>query len=269
MFMFLSKALPPFIYPLGLACILIVLAIFLARRTGLQRVVLVLALLCLVLGGNSCVSNKLTRSLEWQYLPPQEVPQAEVIVLLSGGTAPAHPPRPMVEVNGAGDRVLYAAWLYKQGKADHILLTGGAVDWANRESTPAEEMADLLEMMGVPSQALWLEQESRNTYENALYSARLLQGKGIERILLVTSASHMPRSVKLFEAQGLEVVPLPVDYGATWRESEGDHGLDVRRLILGLIPSADNMSATSRILKEYIGIFIYDLRGWNDDTTSQ
>ena len=93
MFMFLSKALPPFIYPLGLACILIVLAIFLARRTGLQRVVLVLALLCLVLGGNSCVANKLTRSLEWQYLPPQEVPQAEVIVLLSGGTAPA-PGRP-------------------------------------------------------------------------------------------------------------------------------------------------------------------------------
>ena len=70
-------------------------------------------------------------------------------------------------------------------------------------------------MMGVPAEAIWLQTESRNTYEDAVYSARLLKDKGVRRILLVTSAWHMPRSLGLFQAQGLEVVPLPVDFTVT------------------------------------------------------
>jgi len=237
-----------------------------APRARLQRVVLGLALACLVLGGNTWVATGLARSLEWRYLPPDQPPQVEVIVLLGGSTLPDFAPRPMVEVNSAGDRILYAAWLYKQGLASHILLTGGLLDWSERARPPAEDMAALLEMMGVPREALWLESESRNTYENALYSARILRQKGIERILLVTSASHMPRSVKLFQAQGLEVIPLPTDFTVTHHEAAP---VDVRAVILGLIPSAENLALTSLMLKEYVGIFVYDLRGWNEYTASE
>lgn len=262
MFVFLSKFLPPFVYPLGLACALVVAALFLSRRPGLQRAVLVLALLCLWLGGNRWVAMALGRSLEWRYLPPEEVPEAEVIVLLSGGTLPAEEPRPMVELSGAGDRVLYAARLYRQGKAGHILLTGGVLNWSSQESTPSRDMAALLEEIGVSPEALWLENESRNTYENALFSARMLEARGIKRILLVTSASHMPRAVRLFEAQGLEVIPLPVDYTVTQDSWRGLGGGDIRALVLGLLPNADYLASTSRYLKEYIGILVYEIRGW-------
>ncbi len=262
MFVFLSKLLPPFVYPLGLACALIVVALFLARRIKWQRLVLILALLCLWLGSTSWVSMGLAKSLEWRYLPPVQVPSADALVLLGGGTSPADWPRPMVELNSAGDRVLYAAYLYRQGKAPHILLSGGLLDWVSHASTPAEDMAGLLQSMGVPSEALWLQPNSRNTAEDALYSAKILRDKGINRILLVTSAWHMPRSVKLFQAQGLEVIPMPADFTVTQSEWKSLTKLDFRVQLLNLLPSAENLSLTSRMLKEYVGMFVYQMRGW-------
>jgi uncharacterized SAM-binding protein YcdF (DUF218 family) len=261
MFVFLSKLLPLLFFPLGLACLLIILAVLL-RRERLQRVILVLALLVLWIGGNRWVSVELARSLEWRYLPPEEIPSGEVIVLLGGGTAPVEYPRQIVEMNSAGDRVTYAAWLYHQGKAPHILATGGMLDWSPRGSTPAAEMAELLDMLGVPAEAIWLEDRSRNTYENALYCAQILSEKGIQRILLVTSAMHMPRAVRLFEAQGLEVTPLPTDYTVTTGGGDEETYGDWRSLVLGVITTVDNLALTTRVLKEYAGIFIYELRGW-------
>jgi uncharacterized SAM-binding protein YcdF (DUF218 family) len=167
-----------------------------------------------------------------------------------------------VEVNGAGDRLLYTAFLYQQGKAERILVSGGLIDWIARPNTPAQDMAALLEMMGVPAQALWLQSDSRNTYEDALYSARMLKDNGILRVLLVTSAGHMLRAVKLFQAQGIEVIPLPTDYTVTQAGWEQMTKPDLRVQILNLLPNAENLAMTSRVLKEYIGILVYELRGW-------
>ena len=218
---------------------------------------LILALLILWSSSNRWVALGLARSLEQRYRAPVEIPQMEVAVLLGGGTLPSEPPRQMVELNGSGDRVLYAAWLYQQGKVEHILLSGGLLDWEAGKSTPAQDMAALLEMMSVPREALWLQTESRNTYEDAVYSARLLKSKGVHRVLLVTSAWHMPRAVDLFQSQGVEVVPLPVDYSVTedgWRQlMQGD----LRTKILASLPSAENLAMTSRMLKEYIGMLVY------------
>lgn len=262
MSLFLSKFLPLMLYPLGLAFILILTALLLNRRPRWQRVFLILALVVLWLGSSRWVAMGLTRSLEWRYFPPQRIPKTEVVVVLGGGTEPQQFPRPLVEVNGAGDRVLYAVWLYQQGTAQNILLSGGRIDWLSNESTPAQEMADLLEMMGVPPEALWLDTDSRNTYENAVNSRALLEPKGIKKISLVTSASHMPRAVKLFEAQGFEVTPLPTDYLVTqsnWRQLTGG---SLQSQIINLIPNASNLALTSRILKEYLGMFYFVITGW-------
>lgn len=261
MSVFISKLLPLLVYPLGLVCIFIILALVL-RAEKPRRLALAVALLILWIGGNRWVAAELARSLEWQYLPPAEIPEAPVIVLLGGGTAPVEYPRQMVEINSGGDRLLYAARLYRQGKAPHILVTGGMLDWSQRSTTPADEMAELLMFLGVPEQAIWLEPNSRNTYENALYSAQLLRQKGIERILLVTSASHMPRAVRLFEAQGLQVVPAPTDFTVTALGGDEETYGDWRSLVLGIFPTVDNLSLTTRILKEYFGIFVYQVRGW-------
>jgi uncharacterized SAM-binding protein YcdF (DUF218 family) len=262
MFVLLSKLLPPFVYPLGLACLLILLALALHRRLGWQRAVLILALLVLWVGGNRWVAMGLARSLESRYPAPEPLPEAEAMVVLGGGTEPPQFPRPMTEINSAGDRVLYAAWLYQRGKAPVILVSGGLLDWTLLRSTPAEDMRALMEFMGVPPEAIWLQPESRNTYEDALYSARILKEKGIGRILLVTSAWHMPRSVELFQAQGLEVIPAPVDFSVTEADWEELTGPDLRAVILGLLPSADSLGLTTRMLKEYIGMLVYDMRGY-------
>ena len=262
MFVFLSKFLPPFVYPLGLVALLILLALLLAKRPRLQKTALLLALLCLWLAGNSWVALGLARSLEWRYFPPDPLPQAEVMVVLGGGIAALEPPRSIVELNGSGDRLIYAAWLYQQGKAQHILVSGGLLDWKDSDSSPAQDMAQLLQMLGVPEQAIWLQSDSRNTYEDALYCTRILRQKGIGRLLLVTSAWHMPRAVQLFQAQGLQVIPLPTDYNVTQADWQRLWSNDPRAWILGALPSVDNMALTTKMLKEYIGMFTYSIRGW-------
>jgi len=129
-------------------------------------------------------------------------------------------------------------------------------------ATPAEDMAEILASLDVPPEAMIIEDRSRNTYENALYAKELLEERGISKILLVTSAMHMPRSVALFEAQGFEVTPLPVDYSVVENGSaENQNSLFVAK-ILNIIPNASNLALTTNALKEYLGTFIYQLQGW-------
>lgn len=262
MFILLSKLIPPLVYPLGLSCLIIIAALIFYRKIRLQRFLLVLALCLLFLGGNRWIAWGLSKSLEWRYLPPAEIPHEEVIVVLGGGTLSAQYPRQIVEVNGAGDRIIYALWLYQQGKADHLLLTGGSIDWLSSPENPATDMANLLAIFGLPEEAIWLEPESRNTYEDALYSAKILQENGISRIILVTSALHMPRSVGLFEKQGLEVIPAPADFIVTQKGWDNLKSGNIASQVFNLLPSAENLSNTSRALKEYLGILVYGLNGW-------
>lgn len=261
MFVFLSKLLPLLIYPLGLALLILVVALFWKRAA---RPLIVVAILLLLLAGNRFVSYSILRTLEYRYLPPEGAPQAGAIVVLGGGTRSADYPRPIVEVNEAGDRLLYAAELYRQGAADHILVTGGSIEFLRPEGVAPEgtDMATFLETLGVPEDAIWVEARSRNTYENALFSEEMLEKEGIDDILLVTSAMHMPRSVPLFEAQGLAVTPAPTDYLVS--QAEWEHlwrgGLEAQ--LLNLLPNAEYLAYTTRALKEYIGIVIYSLQGW-------
>ncbi|MDO9546346.1 MAG: YdcF family protein [Pelolinea sp.] len=263
MFIFLSKLLPLFVYPLGLVSVLLLLALAARNNARARSGLIIAAVAVLWLSSTTGFSNLLARSLEWRYPSPQEIPSADVIVVLGGGTEPAASPRPSVEVNGAGDRVLYAASLYKSGKAGHILLSGGNISFLNEGSTtPAEDMASILTEIGIPEEALWLETESQNTYENALFSKDILAENGIERILLVTSALHMPRSVALFEKQGLEVIPIPVDFTITEDETPQNRSDLFLGKIIAVIPQASNLSLTTNAMKEYIGFFIYRLQGW-------
>ena len=196
----------------GLAMLLILAGLVLYRRKRLQRISLILAILLLWAFSNRWVAMALARSLEWRYRPPPDLPQADVIVVLGGATSSQEPPRPLVEVNGAGDRVIYAAYLYKQGVAPYLLLSGGNIDWLGEHTgTPAQDMARLLELMGVPASALWMQPDSRNTYEDAVYCKQILDEKGIHRIVLVTSRYHMPRSVAEFHPRAWS--------GTTWTRS--------------------------------------------------
>ncbi len=264
MFVYLSKLLPIFIYPAGMISLLLILCLILHKKKPKTAFWLGLsALLILFICGNRWVANSLAKSLEWRYLPPQTLPTTEVIVVLGGATDSADYPRLMAEVNSAGDRVLAAANLYQQGVAPVLLLSGGNLNFSQaRGSTPAEEMRQILALMGIPDSALWLQDQSQNTYEDALYSAAMLKEKGISAVVLVTSAMHMPRAVRLFEHQGISVTPIPVDYTIT-EQNWGDlWRFNLAELPMRLLPSTSALGLTTEVIKEYLGMLIYSLQGW-------
>ncbi|MFE4105598.1 YdcF family protein [Almyronema epifaneia] len=262
MFVFLSKLLPLFVYPLGLACLLLLSALILLwRRPRWAAAAIALALLLLSLGGNRWVADSLVRSLEWRYLPAAELPTAEAIVVLGGSVYPAIPPRPWVEVSEAGDRVIYGARLFLAGKAPVLILSGGRIDWKDGGPPESADMAKLARMLGVPNQAIFEDPTSLNTYENAVNVKRILQAQRINRVLLVTSAIHMPRSLLIFQKQNIEAIPAPVDFVIT-EQTLQENSTTPEGRVLSLIPDAEPLEYLTRALKEYIGMGVYRLKGW-------
>lgn len=262
MFVFLSKLLPLLVYPVGLASILLIISLIF-KKERCKRLTVILALLILWLSGNRWISMSVVRSLEWRYLPLENIPQADAIVVLGGGTDASDYPRPMVDITAAGDRILYGGLLYKEGKAPIILLSGGNISWfGTRGNTPAEQMAQILTMMEIPTDVMLLQTQSQNTYEDALYSSQILKELGFNRILLVTSALHMPRSVGLFEKQGIEVIPAPTDYRVTQALWEDLKKPSLESFLINLFPNVSNATALTNALKEYIGMIVYRWRGW-------
>lgn len=278
MSLFLSKLLPIFFYPLGLSSLLVAIALGILlwksrqvrnsstvnraasifQRSRIASILLGVALAVLLCSSNEIISKFIVRSLEWQYLPNGELPQSEAIIVLGGGTRPRIPPRPWYEVNEAGDRILYGSWLYKQGKAPLLVVTGGRADWYGEGGNPeSEDMAAIAEAMGVPASAIIQESQSFNTRDNAVNTKHILDQRGINKVLLVTSALHMPRSMEIFRKVGLEVIPAPTDFLSV--NNENSKGLAI---VLDLLPSAEALKNTTNAIKEYIGLFIYQLAGW-------
>ena len=264
-FYFLSKFLPTLIYPAGLTCLLLVVALVLRHQDRWRNGMIVVALVTLWLGGHRVTSLALVRALEWQYpsLEPEEVPATDAIVVLGGGTQQQLAPRPTHEVGEGGDRMIYAARLYRQGVAPAIIVSGAGDPFSAPGQVPeSEAMAELLVFFGVPRDAIVLESTSLNTYENGIECARILKARGMNRIVLVTSAMHMPRSVAIFEKYDLAITPAPTDYLATEPDWEYYTRLNLGVQLLNLLPRSDNLDMTSRALKEIIGTAIYGLRGW-------
>jgi uncharacterized SAM-binding protein YcdF (DUF218 family) len=263
MFIFLSKFLPLFVYPIGLVCVLILAALLFWKHRKFSKVILILAFLVIFIGGNRYLANTLAYSLEKQYDSLTSVPDVNLIVVLGGGTEPMLDPRPMTEVNGAGDRILYAFKLYQQYPNAKLLLSGGDIDFLDQSSsTPASDTADLLKLMGVPETSIILQNQSQNTYEDALYSCEKIKADGYQNVVLVTSATHMPRSVKLFEKQGCEVIPAPTDYAITDMAWQKTWHPSFEEFLINLVPSYTNLSSVTKSLKEYLGMFVYHLKGW-------
>ena len=158
---------------------------------------------------------------------------------------------------------MYAAYLYKHGAADHILLSCGTIDWmGNDQGSPTADMRFILNALGVPDSAIWIEDQSRNTYENAIYSKNILANKGITEVLLVTSATHMPRSVALFQKAGMAVVPAPSDFTVTQNDLASLTSPNIATQLLNLLPNPGNTTRLTLALKEIAGMWVYWLRGW-------
>lgn len=261
MTLYLSKLLPLFLYPLGLACLLMVVALItLWKRPRWAAGAIAGALIVLLVGSNGWVTRSLVRSLEWQNIPPA-IPNAEAIVVLGGATKPASPPRPGVDLNEEGDRLLYAAQLYRQQKAPLVIVAGGRIRWRGKGSPESADMANILVQMSVPAEAIIQEPDSLNTYENAVNVKKILDDNGIRQVLLVTSAMHMPRSLLIFKHQGIAAIPAPTDFSVT-ADDLRELRNSPQNIVLSLLPDSNRLENFTRAFKEYIGLVVYRLRGW-------
>ena len=205
----------------------------------------------LYLFSTALVADFLMGSLERDFRPRamSVLAPEDAIVVLGGATRGDTHLSTFPDLNEHADRLVYAAALYHAGKAPVIVLSGGAQPGARPE---AQLMKEILAVMGVPSRSIILERSSRNTYDNALYSAAILENKNIKRILLVTSAYHMRRAQAVFVKQGFVVVPAPTDY----------QRLVVDPVLPRWIPSVGDLKNSSTAIKEYIGYWVYRWRGW-------
>ena len=256
---FLYSVLLRLLHPLSVALVLLIAAPFFRKRKALRRACYTLALLVLFVCGNGWVVGRLIRALEWQHLPPTPVPTADAILILSGGVRDRRPPRPTVEVNEAGDRVLYGAELFRQGRAPVVYCTGDVGTGGISTRPEAEDMGDLLVMVGVPRQAIVLETAAQNTHEHTVNLCPMFAERQIRRVLLVTSAIHMPRSLGAFQrgCPTVEYIPAPTDFRATQ-----SLGVPWYRHVAGVIPTQSSLIGFSDVTHEYIGMLYYRLRGW-------
>ena len=237
------------ISPLGTALLLGVAALVLGalRWRRLSVLAALLGLIWLWVWSMPVASLWLRGVLESRYPPLalQGVPSAQAIVVLGGGVSPPGSGRPWPDLSAAADRVWHASRLFHAGKAPIVVMSGGA-DPTLSPVTEAQSMRDFILDLGVPNAAVLLEASSRNSRENAEFTAALLRQRRIDRMLLVTSALHMRRAMAHFTAQGLMVVPAATDHSPLAAPGAA-----------GWLPDAGALEGSGRAFKELFGQWIW------------
>jgi len=253
MFFILSKLFVIFIFPLSIACLLLIGAWWAWRRSPRWgRRLVVAALVLLWLPSTSPVADLLLLPLETRYPVPDDPPHAEVVVVLTGIVDMKAMRGDRVEMGMAADRILAGVDLIRQGRADYLLISGGSGDLFDQSVSEALVLSRFVLQLGVPRGQVLVEATSRNTYENALQTEELLREQGLSEIILVTSAFHMPRAMGCFRKVGLHPLPYPVDFRNRWGRYDP----------LSILPRVGNLQRSSVAIREYVGLVMYWLQGY-------
>ncbi len=253
MFFVFSKILVVFIQPLTHIVCLLLVALLFYRKPRVSKACLVLALLWLMLFGTSPLPNALIRFLEAQYRPVSPLPQVDAVVVLSGMVVLEKSALHNIEFNESVDRILAGIMLMKQGAGDYLILAGGSGSLYNQRTSEARLLRQFAIESGVPEEKILIDSSSRNTHENAVNTKALLEKHGLTDMILITTASHLPRAMGCFKKLGLNPIPYGVDFHAA--VSPEYHLQD-------FIPGASNLRRTSYILHEYVGLLMYKLAGY-------
>lgn len=192
-------------------------------------------------------------TLEWCYPPVrQRPPGLDAIVVLSGFLKP---PDDLLPQGQLGEdsvyRCLRAADLYHQGPRCPVVVSGGRVDPESAGPTLAEAMRDFLMKLGVSADDILLEDRSRNTYENALYSAEMLRQRGFERVAMVTDACSLRRAELCFRKERVAVIPCGCSYRATNFDAS----------MAAFLPNPADFAQLELVVHEWLGLAWYWLCG--------
>ena len=242
---YLHKILPLIVSPLFFIIFFIILGTILkSKKINLAAIVI------LLVSSPPIVSNKLIAYLENDYalLDSSTIQNSDAIVVLSGMLKTVKSKNDFkYEFGEAVDRILAGIELYKNNKAPILILTRGKLPWSLGEPE-GEILRDFAIKYNVSPKDILLTENVENTDQEAKSVNKILKSK--DNIILVTSAFHMPRAQKVFEAANFNVVPYPVDFQSSVKKVT----------FMDFIPSANSFNRTSHFVREIIGRLYYSLK---------
>jgi len=246
MFFVLSKILAFLTKPSTWILIVLCLAVF-TKRT--RRKFLLLGLLMFFVFTNGFIHYEISRLWEIPPIGYEKLEKKYDVAVVLGGISDFDGNYNMLEFNESSDRIIHAIKLYKQGFVKKILLSGGTGTMIGLDIREAPNLKKYLTEIGVNEKDIILENNSRNTKENASYSAVILNNKFKNgNFLLVTSAIHMRRSLLCFEKQGIKITPFSTDFSMSERKLYFDHLF---------LPEAQILNRWEDLIHEWIGFIVY------------
>ena len=243
---YFHKILPLIFSPLFFIISLIIFGLIIGSKKISLTGVIILVILSMPI-----VSDKLIAYLESDYelIKPSKVESADAVVVLSGMVKTIQTKNGLdYEWDEAADRIFAGIDLFKSNKAPVLILTGGKLPWSIGVPE-GEYLRNVAIDLGVPKKDILITENVENTDQEAKAIKKILLLDN-PKVILVTSAFHMPRAQLVFEAAGINVIPFPVDFiiGAE------------KFTFMSFIPSAGSFSSTSFFVREIIGRTYYSLK---------
>ena len=253
MFFLLSKVLDFLLLPTVWLLVLLIMAL-LARPT-LRRRWLFVALVLTLVSTNSFLVNELLLAWERPPVALAVLPRhADAAVLLTGITDVNKSPHDRAYLGPGADRLTHSLWLYRAGRVRCILISGGSGAVQAKAHTEAQDLATLLRLAGVPNSAIILEEKSRNTRENALFTQQVIAARPeLDTLILVTSAFHVRRAEGCFAKVGLHPIAFPAGFRSTDRRTTPD---------FWLVPNPEALVNFSLLTHEVTGWLTYKMLGY-------
>jgi len=246
--LFFNKLLPIFVLPLGWVVALLLIGLIRKKRWPL-----VAALVVLYVSSMPLVGNSLMRGLESRYpaLTLDQVENADAIVPLGGIFGPPVADGFLPNIAEAGERLEAGITLWQKKKAAWLVFTGGRVPWAKQAEVEGAVAKRAAIARGIPAEHILITGEVGNTSDEAQAVGRLMRERGWRKIILVTSAWHMPRAARLFRKAGVDFIPFPVDFQIETKSP---------LTLLDFLPRAEEgLRKTETALRECYGILFYAL----------
>jgi uncharacterized SAM-binding protein YcdF (DUF218 family) len=210
----------------------------------------VAGLLVLFLASVPVVSNWIFADLEKdnQRLQLSDVPNADAIVVLSYGMYWVKAKQDLVAEWTDPDRFLGGIELFKAGKAATLVFTKGKYSWQAGDETEGDVLKHYAQMMGVPNHQILLSDVAENTQQEAEQVRKILPSRA--KIILVTSAFHLPRAKRLFQQAGFDVFGYPVDIKTQ----------EAKLTPMSFFPTAGALAGTHLGLQEHFARLYYWLK---------
>ena len=189
------------------------------------------------------------KKLEYPYKPISinSINEADAVVVLSGMLHQVGDKNYNTYEFSDPDRFFGGLDLIKENKSNKIIFTAGQLPWTDNWEPEGIILKNKAISYGVPQAKILVTENVKNTYEESVAVTKLIPNNS--SLILVTSAFHMHRSKYLFEKQGFDIIPYPVDFKTS----------NAKTSIMNFLPSVSSLNKVSLYIRENIGRLYYKL----------